>query len=1695
LSTLVRAHKEKGDGHAVISLVRPVQDDAADEAVLLKGLGELWVNGIAADWSTLYEGQTRRRVSLPGYAFERVSYPVLVDAFRMIGELVSENVKEGDWYYVPSWRRRVLPEVISPRPVGRTLILCDELGVGRALGAKLESQGEEVICAEKEEVYDRLAEVSRIIHVWGVQGEDLSRERACELYFYSLTRLVRAAQQQGGLAGKEIVVVTSDLHPIVGGEAGSPYKALSQGMLKVLSQENPSLITSHIDITLKEEVNIDALTAALAAELFVQEKGKLVGYRNNRRWIQGYDRLATTKSHRGIRTGGLYVVTGGLGKLGYELSRYLLDSYQARVVLLGRATLPLDTERAIRLEELERMGEVMYLECDISDADALGQAVEKTETRWGSINGVIHAAAVTTGRSINGLTPVQELTTVDYALQFGPKIEGLEALKEVLGDRELDFCLLTSSLSAILGGLGFGAYASANVYMDAYIQGHRDRGQLTNWVSVNLDGLNFKDSARDIHSLNNREIREVLEEVLSMKEQPQVIVSKGDLHRRLKEWVSREEKEEDIVESDPVSGDEGVGTVIERKLLRIWRDFFGKDSIGPDSDFFEIGGDSLKALTMIGRIHKALNTRLSVTEFFKRSSIRKLGEYISTKEPGNIPVNISIPIAERKEFYPLSPAQQRLYFLYTFDKSSIAYNMPQIIKLEGELDRQRLQGAFYKLIRRHESLRTSLELPDGVPMQKILEDIPFDITYTDMMEEGCLPEEEEIDVLLELFVRPFHLDQAPLIRVGLIKIAANEHILMVDMHHIISDGVSFGVLINDFMSLYNDMTLPDLSVQYRDYAEWEQSETRQTEISRQKQFWLRQFATLPALLQLPEDHKRPAVKSPAGDVIRFYLGAEETAALKRIAKKEGVTMFMLILSIYNILIARLGNQEDVVVGTPTAGRPHGDLEKIIGMFVNTLPLRNFPKGNMSVREFLDRVKDNTLACFDNQSYPYESLINELKIERDTSRNPLFDTMFAYHNFSNEALQIPGLTLSSYGKGQSIAKFDLMLNVLEAGEQLFMSFEYATALYNRETINRFIGYFNNIVSSVIRNINTPISRIDVLSREEQLRLLLQGEGEKLSYPQHKTLVEIFEEQARRTPANTALLFNERTVTYRELEIGADTLAGYLEQKGVGAGSVVGIMIDRSPEMILAIIGILKTGATYLPLDGSHPEERSRYILQNSKATFLLTEGDHIRQYGDLIGTIDIHDRAMYDTVRGTKSNKSTSSEAAYIIYTSGTTGLPKGVMVNHRSVINLICSQGEKFRISEKDRVLQFSTICFDASVEQIWLALLSGAALVLIDNETIADQAAFKTYIDRMQVSHLHATPSFLEILDPGPYKNLKRVIAGGEECKTTLVEKFGPGYAFYNEYGPTETTVTSIEYLVPENRAAGADSLPIGRPIDNTRIYILGKNMELLPPGVIGELYIGGDGVAMGYVGNDVPGKFLSDPFREGERVYRSGDLAKWLPDGNLSFFGRTDDQVKLRGFRIQLSEIELRLAAHADVTMSVVLLKEQAGGKYLVGYYTGSEDLKPATLKAFLAQTLPGYMVPSYFVRLENMPLTPTGKIDKKALPDPVPEYKEAYTAPTNEVEAQLVRIWSAVLGVDQISIYSNYFDLGGHSLSIIKMNKMINDHFKCNISIASIFRLPNIHALADYIINGDTKIKELEAGLDEREDALGLISELIN
>lgn len=1100
---------------------------------------------------------------------------------------------------------------------------------------------------------------------------------------------------------------------------------------------------------------------------------------------------------------------------------------------------------------------------------------------------------------------------------------------------------------------------------------------------------------------------------------------------------------------------------IEQQLIDLWSDVLtlDKKEINVTDSFFELGGDSLQATALANKISKTLGIVVPLKAIFQYEDIGSLSYFLTTQDNSTY-LPIPIKPTSRRKYYPLSSAQQRMYFLYKLDQQSLAYNVPQIIKLTGIIDKERLCVAFEKLIVRHESLRTCFG-EEAEPVQKIVEDPVFDVIYQKA-------NENQVDVVVHSFIRPFNLKQAPLLRVLLITLVEKreEHILVMDFHHIVTDGVSQSILTKELMTLYhdNDVDLPKVRLQYKDYAVWQQSMHQQKALAKQKRFWHHVFAEVPEVLKVPTDFTRPLVRSHVGSSVALRLDEEKMVGLKKLGEEEGATLSTVLLAAYAILLSKLSGQEDLIVGMPVAGRNHADLENIVGLFVNTLPIRNYPKGNLSFRTFLEKVQANILAGLDHQDYPYEELVSTLAVERDTSRNPLFDVMFSYQNFGSLPPSIPDLILKSYNTRHTIAKFDLTLIVSEAEGELLIEIEYATELFKRKTIRRWVEYFKRIITAIIEDSEIKLSSIGLLSEVERHQLIEEFNGKSVRYPQDETIVSLFQKQAESAPEAIALLHNGVKISYGDLNVRANRLAHYLQNQGVEPGGVVGLMIGRSVEMIVGILGILKAGGTYLPLEKTQPPVRIFYMLSESQATVLLTDYPQEQIYSKLVKTVVMQEGALNHM--GAQNIALSSSAAACIIYTSGSTGQPKGVRVTHRSIINLLYSQREIFGIEKNDRILQFSSVIFDASIEQIGLALLGGASLVLISQEILTDSFKFKMYIADHKVTHLDVTPSFLDTLEPTFHKGLKRIVVGGEAANPRTLRSWRKHCQVYNAYGLTESTVTSTVYLVPTN-AANLSNMPIGRPIQNTLVYILDKYLKLLPVGVPGELHISGHGLTKGYINNEVltQERFVENPFRPGEKMYRTGDLARWLPDGNIEYIGRIDQQVKIRGFRIELNEIAYQLATHEWINEAIVLARGEEDDQYLVAYYVSEQEVETAALKNYLSGRLPNYMIPDHYVFLSRLPLTVSGKVDRKALPVPEMSSLEDYLAPTNEIEAQIVTLWSKILKLDreEISVTKSFFELGGHSLrATVLMNKIFQT-FAVEISLVDIFTSPTVKALS--------------------------------
>jgi len=1134
-------------------------------------------------------------------------------------------------------------------------------------------------------------------------------------------------------------------------------------------------------------------------------------------------------------------------------------------------------------------------------------------------------------------------------------------------------------------------------------------------------------------------------------------------------------------------------TEVQQKLAAIWSEVLKleQDKISVTADFFELGGHSLKAIKLVNQLAKYFDVEVPLAQVFAHPTILALSDYLAQAQTT---VHAGIRKAPPLEYYPLSSAQGRMHFLHELNTTSLAYNMPEVLHLEGPLDRQRVEDTFRLLIARHESLRTRfVSLPQGA-FQQVLPQADFHLEYFPDGEQSGQQHQQSI---IAAFIRPFRLGEAPLLRAALVALSADEHLLLVDMHHIITDGVSQSLLIGDFMRLYSGESLPALPLQYKDYAYWQQSPRHQQARQAMARFWTAQFESPLAPLQLPADFARPSVRNYQGANHSFLLDAHQTQGLKDLSQQTGATLFMTVLAVFNVLLGKLSGQDDIVVGTQVAGREHADLESIMGVFLNTLPLRNQPRGQLSFGQFLQQVRQQTLTCLSHQAYPYEQLIEQLDLPRQASRNPLFDVQFMFQNFESEELRIPGLKLKPHGAVHPYAKLDLTLTASEWQGQLYCNFEYSTELFKAATIESFVACFQHLVSQLTERPHQPMGSLSLVDAREQQRLLAFNETAS-PYPSDRSLVDLFEHQVRRRGAAPAVSMGGQSLSYDQLNGRANQLARYLAGQGVVPGSVVALLVDRSLEMITAMLAVLKAGAGYLPIDPTLPRQRVAYMLDQSRSSLLLSEPAYLETYSAYLPAKDLTSEQLYQSDAPQAGRQDLAlriepSSLAYCIFTSGSTGQPKGVLMNHRSVVNLVHGlQQRVYHPCERPlRVGLLASYSFDASVQQIFGALLQGHTLVICEEAQRKDGQGLLSFYNDQAIDLSDGTPTHLSLLvnclqqkaagangqetTEKALRTLSSWILAGEVLDKELVRTFlrlnGPDRVrLFNFYGPTETCVDSTGFLIDPDTLDAYHTIPIGKPLPNERVYLTDAYGQLVPVGVAGELCIAGDGLAQRYTGDAslTTERFVSGWVAGEQRVYRTGDMARWLPDGNLEYLGRKDMQVKLRGYRIELREIEVQLMTFEGVKSAVVHLRKVREEDCLVAYYTSDGHLEVAALRTHLGQYLPEYMIPSFFVHLDARPLTVNGKIDHEALSALEPVVPQEYKAPSSPVEEQLREIWASVLKLkkEAISVESNFFEVGGHSLKAIQVVNSIKQTFSVSLKIGDVFTHPRIEQQAKLI-----------------------------
>ncbi len=1128
------------------------------------------------------------------------------------------------------------------------------------------------------------------------------------------------------------------------------------------------------------------------------------------------------------------------------------------------------------------------------------------------------------------------------------------------------------------------------------------------------------------------------------------------------------------------------------KLVEIWQEVLGIESIGINDNFFSLGGNSLLATQVIVRVRNIFQIiELALSYLFELPTIAQLTPQIEQKQKSSISDSITIEVVDRdeKNKFPLSFAQERLWFINQLEGSNPVYNISTVSKIFGELNIEALKQAITHLINRHESLRTNFINQEGKPYVKIHSTIELPLTVINQSNNRPFVT-QNVQFVKQKNKIKFNLENDRLIDFTLIQTSAKENILIIVIHHIISDGWSMGIITQELAQLYQQYhhqdsqssfsPLPSLPIQYLDYGKWQKEYLSGEIFTHQLNYWQKQLADIPPLLDLPTDYPRPKEQTYQGESVAINLPVQLQLRLKQISKNQNATLYMTVLAVFSILLSRYSNQEDIVIGTPIANRNYSQCEGIVGFFANTQALRIDLTNNPNFADLLFQVKRVVLEASQHQDIPFEKLVEKLNPVRSLSHNPIFQVMLAWDNTPiKEEKWSSEITVTSQVLDSRLintAKFDLSLAFRETEDTIIGIFNYNTDLFTRETIDRMSEHFQVLLSAIVDNPQQPISSLPLLAKTETQQILIDWNQTQSNYPQDKCIHQLFEAQVVQTPDNIALVLASQTITYRQLNHKANKIAHYLQNKGVEKETLVGIYTDGSSfEMIIAMLGILKAECAYVPIDSQYPRARINFILEDADINILLTTQSSLDTsiIEKPLTIINLDDNP--EIIQCNQDNLDTSingDNLAYLIYTSGSTGKPKGVLIPHRGVVRLV-KDTNYVNITSEDVFSQTASVSFDAATFEIWGSLLNGSKLVLLPTSkpSIAEIARV---IQTQKVTILWLTSGLFNLIVDEQIDSLscvKQIYTGGEVMllsQAKKAQKHLPQTQINNVYGPTENTTFTTFYPLPSQTSLPS-IVPIGKPINQTQVYILNHHHQLNPIGVEGELYIGGDGLARGYLNRPelTAKKFINNPFGEG-KLYKTGDRVKYLANGNIEFVGRIDNQVKVRGFRIELAEIETVLNQHLLIEEAVVIIQQNSpSNKYLTAYLKSGQQLKLAEVKDYLEQKLPNYMIPSAFIFVEEFPLTANGKIDKKALP--LPQFtsnNQTYLAPENEIESQLVVIWQNVLKVEKIGINDNFFDLGGHSLLATQLVSRITQNWQIEVPLKIIFEKPSVKQIAVYL-----------------------------
>ncbi|WP_342551278.1 amino acid adenylation domain-containing protein [Paenibacillus sp. FSL R7-0652] len=1698
-----------------------------------------WLSGasIKRDYGYLFTGKT---LHIPTYPFQRTQFNRQLEVYKeltrngtglvdksgshsdgLVPSVVKQEIQKSSdlstWIYIPSWSRTFkLADVLDKETEENLkenlwIVMPDSYGIAKHLTALLEEHKAEVLYVDHDldlKIIENNNKPLKVIYLQAVhqQEADLTQKQFKSLQkqgSYRFLGYIRKLIEYAGDLELDIISVTNGVQLVTGAESINPGQSPIHGLSLVVQQEHPNVTCTVIDFEETVPSEDTALYACSVLQEAVRSKHHFepfIAFRYRYRWIAQYVPASLpvkNKETYGAWKDKVWCITGGFGGIGRAMAEHFSIRHGVRIVLIGRTAIPdpstwdrtEEDELSVRTTSLirwargleERGGQIMLVTADAAKETDLTAAFHQVQLRWGDIHGVIHAAGLTGGTTFELTSSLNETQLEE---QFHAKVYGTIELKRVLEKHNPDFCVMFSSLSAVLGGISYGAYAAGNRFLDAYVNSVSHHGD-SRWISIGWDGWNISsevnvDQSNDAYLMEPHEGIEVLERILQSTETGHLIVATADLIQRRKRWVTALKPVKNGASSKrsirklprPLLSDSYCEpeNKFQRQLVSLWEDFFGIEPIGIDDDFFELGGDSLKGATLITAMQKEHGIRLPLSELFENSTIRGLDRVLTHII---VPKQGELIHGKQETTYPLSPAQTRMYFMSQFHDKDTNYNIPSAVIVEGTLNKTQVELALRRLVERHPMLRSSFHMEGTEPVQKVhhVDEVSIILDYREA-------EFELSTANLHEFIQPFDLQLPSQFRASLIRFDADRHLLFMDMHHIISDGVSTGILIREFIQLYDGKILPLPTHQYNDYVHYVRSISSE-EMKQKEQYWLNQYQGELPTLNLPLQPEQGWIRNDEGGKFQFMLDRDIVQKLNAMSLQYRGTPFMTLLAIYYVFLSKYCNQEDIVIGTASAGRQYEHADDIVGMFVNTLPLRNYPTGDKRFFDFLNDIKSNVLQSFDHQEYPFELLVQKLDLTRDLEKQPLIETMFVYQNIDLH-VKANSLTFTGLDVPNTTSKYDLMLEAKELNGEIICLFHYRAQRFSAAYMEQMSNHFMHLIDQCLTEPEKKLQHMRLMKPQEE-RLLLEFTHPLQCESVDKELIESrFEAIAEQYPERLALLNGEECVSYDSLNKQANRLAHTLISKlPENKESIVVILLGRSNRWLVpSVLGTVKAGAAYLLIEPDLPQERIAYMIKDSGAVLVITVPEH----EDRLVEIDTEQLMLQaETLSQRTDNlqfESSPDRLAYVMYTSGTTGTPKAVMIENRNIVRMAMKENYRLFI-RGERVLQTASIMFDAFTLELWGTLANGGALIVLHERVIQDVHLFGEAVLKYQISDLFLTTSLFNYLvqqQPSAFAPLQTVVIGGEAASAyhaDLLYQACPNTILINGYGPTENTTFSTYYQVEPGHTG---TVPIGVPFFRSQAYVVDPKQidQLQPLGVEGELCVAGEGMGRGYLNRpDLTDlKFVLNPYAPGQLMYRTGDYAKWQPDGTLQFIGRIDDQVKVRGYRVELEEIHACLLEHPYITGAAVIPVEKEGerGKEISAYFTSEiKGLEREEVRKFIGARLPRYMVPTFITQLDSLPLTPNGKLNKRALPDPWSDVLESDSyllGPSSDMERRLAPIFEEVLEIDAAGRNSNFFDLGGHSLKAMQLVSRIRSEWGIELTLKDVFRHPVMAELASIL-----------------------------